>query len=483
MKLLCLVPCALSLASVQDERPDAESLVELGWRLVPAYSGDHREALPSATAAEVEAGAHVFEAAIALDPEHLRALWSLGHAHVLLAANADHRGRDDDVRHHRRAAEQALTRAIELDATDPWAWYERGALRVEHGELRAAHDDLSRAVEAAEARIVETGPDGSEAWLRFKALQRTPEASMRAGQFDVARTELRAFHDEFSNNSFPLEIALAESHLRERDFTAAASAYERITQAFPDDPQAYAFLGYLAGLMNDRAGATERLQQAIRLEREPGFYTRLWLWILATDDARPAAEADLRAFLEYPPSSSTAWDLGLGRYVLGEGDDDELLERARAEVERRIEAGENLGDILCECWFYVGLRRERAARSAPDEERGALATDALRAHREALRFRPDTWKWEWAFARVHYTVLATELGLEGDPQFTVTDSTLTRPGTAEPAELIEARWHRVHAPRASADAPTPLRPGDLFLGRVRDPQRGPLYVRLLVEAR
>ena len=56
---------------------------------------------------------------------------------------------------------------------------------------------------------------------------------MRAGDFKRARAELKSFHDEFSDNSFPLEIALAESFERERDFASAAEAYRRITARVP----------------------------------------------------------------------------------------------------------------------------------------------------------------------------------------------------------------------------------------------------------
>ena len=240
-------------------------------------------------------------------------------------------------------------------------------------------------------------------------------------------------------------------------------------------------LGYLAGLRGERATASELLQQAIQLEKQAGFYTRLWLWILATEELAPAAEEDLRAFLEYPPQYLSAWDLELGRFLLGKGTADDFLASARAEVERRIEAGENLDDLLCECQFYVGLRHQRDARAASGAERERLLRAALDAHRAALSFRLDRWKWEWGFARAHFAELAAVLQLEPVLAFSVDGETLTQ-GQTEYA-LTSGRWHA-----AQAEQPTPKldrdpRPGDLFLAHIEQATGGRVYRLLVVDAR
>lgn len=479
----CLALLALSPAhlATQDEPLGAGRLVEEGWLRVPAYTGEHRACLPDELVRETTAAAHLFAAATELAPDHLRAFWSLGHAHVLLAETARQRGRAEEADEHFDAADRALTRAIELDPTDPWAWYARGAARAGTPRLGAAYEDLCEATERSAERMKDTGPDGNDAWLRFKSLEWRPEVLMRSGDFEEARAELTAFHGEFSNNSFPLEIALAESYERERDFEGARAAYERITQAFPEDHQAYALLGYLAGLRGDHERATAWLQEAIRRELQPGLYTRLWLWILATGETRSEAEADLRTFLEFPPPALTAWDVDLGRFLLGEGTPDAFLERAREELERRIEAGENLDDLMCESWFYAGLRHESAAASAGDaavEHRRA----ALEAHERALADRPLRWKWEWAFARLRYAALAESLGLEAESSFRVDGRALDL-ADGGVRQLASARWHPVGATGPRTELGRDPRPGDLLLARQpRGADAGPRLVLLLVHA-
>ena len=472
----------LAIALAQETRPDADALIEQGWLFVPAYDGEHRAALTPDAEREAAAAAHLFAAATALDPKHVRGLWSLGHARVLLAENAKYRRRDDEAAQRFAGVEDALGRAIAVDPSDPWVFYARGAARAGFDRLDGAYADLVQATENAAARIAESGPEGSDAWLRFKALQWRPEALMRAGDFETARAELNAFHNEFSNNSFPLGIALAESYERERDFAGAAEAYRQITVDFPSDYQAYSLLGYLAGLTGDPTAATQQLQRAIELELEPGLYTRLWLWILATDDVRPAVEEDLREFLEFPPRTVTEWDRELGRFALGASDNDAFQANVDREIERRIEAGENLDDLACEAQFYVGLRNERDASIATeDDERLRLLAAALDAHRAALRYRPTKWKWEWAFARAHFARLASAFDLQPLVDFEVHGSELVRGD--ERLTIERGLWHAVGAERAVAELGRAPQPGDLFLARVRLANGEPKFMQLFVDAR
>lgn len=388
----------------------AESVVEQGWTLIPAYSGEHRGSLDERGQARTAAAAHLFSAAAELQPGLVRALWSLGHAETLLAENARTRGLPT-LREHVQRAEAALSRALEIDPADPWCNYARGALRTGFGAIDGALADLQRTDELTSARIPETGKDGNDAWLRFKAREWRPEALMQAGRFEEAREALRAFHTEFSDNAFPLHIALGECFLRERDLASADEQYRTIVELFPDDHQAYALRGYLAGLLNDRGTASAQLQEAIDREPMPGLYLRLWLWILATDEALPAADVDLREFLTNPPSSLSDWDRRLGEFCIGSDTTASFLDGARAEAARRMDASEALDELMCEAWFYVGLRLERDAAAAENEaSTGKLLEEAMAAYGNALGARPVAWKWEWSFARLAYARLALATG-------------------------------------------------------------------------
>lgn len=388
----------------------AEGIVEQGWTLIPAYSGEHRGSLDERMRARAAAAAHLFSAAAELQPDHVRAFWSLGHAEMLLSENARARGLPA-LREHVQKAEAALSRALEIDLADPWCCYARGVLRTSFGSLDGALADLRRADDLASARISETGTDGNDAWLRFKARQWRPEALMQAGRFEGAREALREFHREFSENTFPMHIALGECFLRERDLAGARAEYRTIVGLFPDDHQAYALQGYVAGLLDDRVAATAQLQEALQREPTPGLYTRLWLWILATEEALPAADADLREFLANPPSSLSGWDRRLGAFCTGSDTAASFLAAGRVELARRLDASEAQDELLCEVWFYVGMRLERDAAAAADgTSANELMEQAMASYGKALEARPVAWKWEWSFARLAYARLALATG-------------------------------------------------------------------------
>ena len=405
MLLPALTLILLTTGPLQDSATEIEAtgLVDQGWTLLQPYAGDPAPSLGTAARARARAAVCLFEGAVELQSEHVRALWSLGHTCTQLATDARARGLVTEAAMNRGQAEAALGRAIGIDDQDPWCSLARGVLQTELGSPEAGLADLQRTVTLAAVRMEASGAEGSDAWLRFKALEWQSEALMRAGRFAEAREQLGAFHSEFSENAFPLHIALAECRLRERDLAGARAEYEAILELFPADHQAYALLGYVHGLLGDRESATARLGEALRRELTPGLYTRLWLWILATDDARAPALEELRAFVASPPSSLSPWDRVLGGFCVGEIPEEDFLTAARTECERRVEAGEAVDELLCEAWFYVGHCNELA--NEPER--------ALLAHAEALSTRPPGWKWEWAFARLAHARLAVELGRTG----------------------------------------------------------------------
>lgn len=449
---------ALTLAPQQDA-PTADELVADGWRLLPEYTGDHRPSLGAAAGAWAQAAVHLFEAALALDPGHVRAHWSLGHGATLLACDATSRGLAT-ADGHVETARGALEGAMELSPGDPWNAYALGVLEVHGGAPAAGEGHLGEAVRWLDARAGTGSATDSDPWLRFKALEWRGEALMRAGRFEEARAAQGAFHGEFSTNAFPLGVARAESYLRERDLAGARREFEALTEAFPDDFQAHASLGYLAGLRQDDDAAAAHLAHALQIEPLPGLYLRLWRWILAPDPLRAEARAELDEFVSDAPPSLSPWDARLGTFVLGGSTQEEFIAAARAEVGRRLEAGEDVDHLLTEAWFYVGVRHAEDARGLQGEAREAALGRARAAHREALRSRPIAWKWEWAFARLFHARLARDAG-QG--------TTAAAPGP-EGTVVIGIHIPGSDRPVPGSAAPVPV--GSALLERVPDGSGG-----------
>ena len=461
IQALGITALLLAPVGVQETAPDAETLIQQAWTFLPAYDFTPRPLLDDSSRARATAGAHLLRAALALSPEHVRGLWSLGYAESLLAEDRHTRGDRERATQHKREAEEALQRAMLLRPEDPWALYARGAVRGALGEHRRALGDLKRTRELCDQ--LRARGDSSVDYLRFKTLEQNAELLQRAGEFVQARAALESFHEEFSNNDWPLLIALAESHLRERSFPGAFDAYRRAIEGYPSDHQAYALSGYLAGLVGDREEATRQLTTALEHELAPGMYTRLWLWILATEDAREGAREDLAGFLANPPSTLSAWDRTLGSFVLGSGEATEFLAAGRAEHARRLEAAEPLDDLLCEVWYYAGLRHELDAAELEADAREGRLRQALHAYGTALESSPARWKWEWAFARLAFARLAAELDLPADPGFRIDGASYQSPHVQ--GTLARTSWHRPGTLESVPYVADP-QPGDLLVATV-----------------
>lgn len=449
---------------------DAESsarLTEEGWAFIPTYTGEHRWSLGAAQRAQTLAGLHILAAATALDPENQLAWWRHGHAATLLGN--DDRARDPRCSDYFTAtAHESLSRARELAPEDPWSAYALAMANANLGLVGQAVENLHLAIELCAPGIEAQGPNGTPAWIAFKCREWLGELLMRAGRFDEANVAIRSFYADFGENAWPERIALGECALRGRDFATAREQYAWIIgqQEFATDPQAHAMLGYLEGLLGNAELADAHLTEAIVRERSPQLYARLWRWILAPE-RREQLRPGLDKFLAFPPPSVSAWDLRLGRFLLGEGDPDSLLSDASIELSRRWEQNENPGDLLCEAHFYSGLRHELDAGMTANAEARLELLAAARAHYgKALGERPIAWKWEWAYARVRDAELCATLGqqrgqetLESIEDLTFERVLLHPLGAEAPLSWSEARSLRAV-----------LEPGDLLLWYRSDPE-------------
>jgi len=266
-------------------------------------------------------------------------------------------------------------RSLAADPDHAWTHYERAMAYYRLGEFEAAIPGCTRALEL------------EPSWL--KPLHWQGHLRTLVGDYPNAvedfRQALEAFEDLWTLH------ALADAQRGLRDFVAARATYEYILEGAPRDAEALAQLGYLAGLAGDEAEAIRRLREAISLEQgDPMVYRRIFWWVFAEGEERAEAERDLRYLWENGPIPE-AWDRELVGFLLGKTSTEEILAAAESELERRKSQWLRPDDLMCEVWYYVGVRREadgddQAAREAFER---AWAMPAR-----------NKWEWELAGARI-----------------------------------------------------------------------------------
>ena len=431
------LPTVLACAALQadpSERISAVQLAEEAQRFLPAYDGQPRELLTATQEHDAIAASLLLDAALHLDPELAYLSWWKGHAETLLAENARHRGRDEEVRAHWRAAEEALDAALAAQEDYYWAWYARGMVQRRQGRPWEAIADYDRAEELADRAAETVGVDALQ--VRFHARQWRADTRMNTLQFEQARDEFRAFYAANGNNQWDLGYSLAETHMREGDLAGARATYAGLLEVPEYVPwsSTYEQLAYIEGLLGNDELAAEWLERSFEHELTPGLYPRLWLWMFATGEKRLAAERDLRDFLANPPPATPAWDRTLGRFLLGELTEGEFLEAFGAERERRLEAAEVLDGLGCEVAFYAAFRHERMAETVSELPVLEHRQKALEGYVRALGFQPQKTKWEWEFARLRLARVARELGWQPSPAFSISERRLTwNPGLGSEA--------------------------------------------------
>lgn len=445
-----------------DVRLDAVQLVAQAQKWFPSYEGDHKYFLTATERREVSAGIAILEASLALEPNNAFALGWRGFGEVLLGEDDKNRGAAEQAEEHFDAALAAYDRAIVLQPSFYWAHYARGMAEWNRGRWWSAIENYGEAVRLTndvmgDGQVDDAGRLDAHK-IRFKARRWLADARMRVFDFEGAREEFRSFYADNGNNQFDLGRSLAETHLRERDWAGTLQVYENIltVEEFRPFPAPYEWLGYLSGLTGENAAGAEWIERSFEHEFTPKFYPRLWLWILAPEPKRSEVAADLSEYLDFPPDDVSEWDRALGRFVLGEGTPEAFLRVARAEEERRKREAIKLDDLMCEVWFYVGLRREADLPTEAGEERTAGLLDALAAYGASLALETVQFKWEWAYARLGYARVANELGLGPDARLVGNRNRLRD----EAARLARHRpgEERTHS---GLGAMMDLRPGDL----------------------
>lgn len=236
-------------------------------------------------------------------------------------------------------------------------------------------------------------------------------------------------------------LTRGQAHFDRQEFEQAAEAFERATEAAPDEAEPHFLLGLTYARLRDYPRAAAALLNA--RDRDPdleGLPRELGVALYRIESYEAAAEA-LEGAVELEPDNAVArYYLGLARYQLGEYQAAiEELARAR-ELEPEFTTAVTLYTGLA--WFRAGRYREardsfaRLVTASPGSEEANLARRYLETIEERLR-GPKRWSLQ-ASAGVEYNDNVTTSAVEtitGEPDvaavFTV---------SAEVKPLLTPTW-------------------------------------------
>lgn len=299
-----------------------------------------------------------------------------------------------------RAAEEAFSRAIQRDAADATAYYNRALSRYRLQDLAGAHADLTRflalkpdsvpgyalrasvdlqrgnavaAIADADAAL-QLSPEDLDATLvrgnaRFQlgqfaeaiadfshlltaqpdhleALLGRGSAALASGDAVLARKDFLAAARQ-SPREPEIAFQLGQAHLRLLEFSAAAGQFETASRLAPDSALAARSLGYAWFGAGDLARAAQAFERARDLAPEASPFPHLMLHLIALrrGETRPPVAA---AALTWPED----WPRLLGRFLQGDLTETELLQHARTMAPAHEQ------DLrLCEAYFYAGVVR------------------------------------------------------------------------------------------------------------------------------
>ncbi len=366
MKRLGVALLALSSACHSDVPPH-DALRAYAQRFATAQpQGPAQEALEQGLAkvhAEDPAGAIAdLTRAIELDPTLSMAFNWRGHCLNVLGVPAE--------------ALKDYDRAIELDPEYAWSHYARGM----------ANHNLGRYDEAIAGytRSIELDPKFVKAWF-WRGFTRK-----LVGDYAGSAADLRHGLELQANDTWALselaKVEQAQGHL-----DACEEALDEIVRNDESNGSAHAHLGFLAATRGDPTRSVAELAKACDMKAHEETYARIWTWM--QNHNRAAADATLRGWL-LESRIDDPWEEQLVAFLLGEGTDDQLVERARIETEGRVARGAPKDFLVCEAAFYAGLRHELAG------ERDAARTMYTRAREQKA---PEAW--EWAMAEVRSKAL------------------------------------------------------------------------------
>lgn len=212
-----------------------------------------------------------YERGLALAPDHLNLLNSLGVCHGRLGNSAE--------------ALETFQRIAELDPGNMMAHYNLGYTHLLAGRLPEAEHSLARAAEL--------DPDN------FETLFHLGKAALELGHLDRALPALKRA-GEMENTRPAVFRLLGEALMLAHDHQGALAAFKKAVKAAPNDAYALSALGALfVDLANDLEVARSLFQRSVEIDPTNSLYRQRYGRLLFTLGDFDSAEHHLKTGLDY----------------------------------------------------------------------------------------------------------------------------------------------------------------------------------------
>lgn len=257
-------------------------------------------------------------------------------------------------------AEDAFTKAIEFDPSDPVCWHNRSVARAGLGDTDGALADSRHALEL--------DPEFHRAWIAMaRAKQRSGDLRGALADYDEGIRR-----DPHNKEAYIDRMML---HHQRGDFEAMAADATRMIQLDPFDPRAYQNRLAAYMLLGDLDRAVADARRSVELEpNNPSHHNNLGKLLMVSGRPAEAAAAFTRAVEARPEDWRLIAARGLAHFRAGEPD------RAVIDAGRALELNTDLGgEALLSSLAYWELGAHGLATSrlrALTSEGGLLGSHA-----------------------------------------------------------------------------------------------------------
>jgi len=256
-----------------------------------------------------------------------------------------------------------LNRAIEIDPKFEKAYFNRGVAKGKKGDLDGEIADYSRAIEI--------DPENAEAYL-----SRGNAKSEKGNQDGAVADYSRAIEIDPNNAATYINRGVAKG--KKGDLDGEIADYSRAIEIYPDYAMGYSNRGnvFQATGQFDRAVADFNKAYELNTRNEYACLRLLISTWLAKGDTGGAI-GTLRKHID--ANRSDDWVRTISKYYVGI---DNLSEQAVLSEARKGKDGKEVGERLCEAYYYLGVKRLVAGN-----RKGAIEYFTLSIETDVKRFQ------------------------------------------------------------------------------------------------
>ncbi len=218
---------------------------------------------------------------------------------------------------------------------------ERHSARFLRARILAARKEHSKALEDYE-RLVRADPENAQ------VIASRGESELGLGHFSAARLSFKRVTERHPDNGWA-HYQLGRAKFGLMEFDDAIASYQRAAELKWEPASVWRGIGHARFGAGDFVGAIESLKQSLAATTSPSPYAVLVLHLALRRAGRSMEESPLAEAL---PGWSSEWAQSIGRYLLGELRDRDLVDRARATKDRTLR-----DEQLCEAFYYIGATR------------------------------------------------------------------------------------------------------------------------------